>query len=89
MKLLRSFFPNLAICLDISLLIVVWLDLRNPRMGFLLGKPFLILVSLAMTVSMLTALILYMDSRREAKLKFQAEAPQPKEIPAETAKKTD
>ena len=47
MKFLRSALPHICITLNISLLVVIYLDLRNPMMGFLSGAPFLVLMVLA------------------------------------------
>ena len=44
MKLFHVLIPNLAISLNISLMILIYLDMRNPMMGFLVGAPFLVLI---------------------------------------------
>lgn len=64
MKFLRGFLPNLTIALNLALLIAVYLDLRNPLMGFLVGTPFLVLVIADCVCSVATAVILYADWRK-------------------------
>jgi hypothetical protein len=66
MKLLRSLLPNLSIVLNICLVVIVYLDMRNPMMGFLMGAPFQILVGSCFVTSVATAVILYADKRRAA-----------------------
>lgn len=65
MKLLKAFLPNLSIALNVALLIVVYLDLRNPMMGFLVGTPFLVLVIATALSSILSGILLYADWRKE------------------------
>ena len=65
MKFLRAFLPNLTISLNIVLLIVIYLDLRNPMMGFLVGTPFLVLVASSCICSIATGIILYSQWRKE------------------------
>ena len=63
MRIMRAILPNLTIALNISLLVVVYLDLRNPTMGFLVGSPFLTLVVICSVCSIVTAAMLYKDWR--------------------------
>ena len=42
MKFFKLLIPNIAIVLNFALLIVVYLDMRNPMMGFLSGTPCII-----------------------------------------------
>lgn len=65
MKFLKGFLPNLTIALNLVLLIVIYLDLRNPLMGFLIGTPFLMLVCLCVLCSITTAIVLYADWRKK------------------------
>lgn len=65
MGFLRSLLPNLSIALNVSLLVVVYLDLRNPMMGFLVGWPFLILVVSCALCAIGTALVLFGDWRND------------------------
>lgn len=66
MKLLRVWIPNLAISLNLAVVIVVYLDMRNPMMGFLSGAPFPVLVGCSCICSVLSAARLYGDWRRKA-----------------------
>lgn len=59
MKFLKAALPNLTISLNLALLIVIYLDLRNPTMGFLVGTPFLVLIGTTCLCSILTAMVLY------------------------------
>lgn len=63
MRFFRGFVPNLSVAVNLSVLVVVYLDMRNPMMGFLDGLPFLILVGLAVVCSVITAVLLYRDWR--------------------------
>lgn len=63
MRLLRAVLPNLSIALNISILIVIYLDLRNPMMGFLMGAPFLTLAVLCAASSIASSVVLYADWR--------------------------
>lgn len=63
MRFLRTFLPNLTIALNLSLLVVIYLDKRNPMMSFLVGGPFLTLVIACTVCSVATAVVLYRDWR--------------------------
>ena len=67
MKLFYAVIPNLAISLNIAMMIVIYLDMRNPMMGFLVGKPFLVLAVSACAASISTAVTLYGSYRRARK----------------------
>ena len=67
MKFMRAVLPNLTISLNLALLIVFYLDLRNPMMGFLIGAPFLVLAACTCLSSIATAILLYADWRRMVK----------------------
>lgn len=67
MKFLRAMLPNLTIALNISLLVIVYLDQRNPMMGFLMGTPFLTLSALCGVSSIVTAAVLYGDWRKSGR----------------------
>lgn len=69
MKIVRAVLSNVAIVLNICLLVVVYLDLRNPMMGFLMGTPFLVLVGSCCACSLATAVILYADKRKSEKVR--------------------
>ena len=67
MRFLRSILPNLAISMNIAMLIVVYLDMRNPMMGFLRGTPFVVLVALTCISSIISAAVLYGTTRKQHK----------------------
>ena len=67
MKLFRAIIPNLAISLNIALMIVIYLDMRNPMMGFLRGTPFVVLAVLASIASISSAITLYATYRENSK----------------------
>ena len=67
MKFLRATLPNLSISLNLALLIVFYLDLRNPMMGFLEGAPFLVLAAGACLSSIVTGIVLYSQWRKLVK----------------------
>lgn len=71
MRFLRGFLPNLTISLNLVLLIVIYLDLRNPLMGFLVGAPFLVLACACVVCSLVTAVVLYADWRKRDRRKQQ------------------
>ena len=64
MKLLKALLPNLAVSLNLVLMIVIYLDMRNPMMGFLVGAPFVVLVAFCCICSISTAIILFVDYRK-------------------------
>lgn len=63
MIFLRSVLPNISIALNICMLVVIYLDKRNPMMGFLVGWPFLSLAIASVVASIATAIVLYKDWR--------------------------
>lgn len=65
MRWIRTVVPNLAVSLSIALLIVIYLDMRNPMMGFLSGAPFVVLACSACITSVVSAVTLYADHRKE------------------------
>lgn len=67
MKLFHAVIPNLAVSLNVALLIVIYLDMRNPMMGFLRGTPFVVLVACAVTASVTSAITLYAAYRKNSK----------------------
>ena len=64
MKFLKAVLPNVAVALNLALMIVIYLDMRNPMMGFLIGAPFRVLVACCCVCSIVTAVILYGTYRR-------------------------
>ena len=65
MRFLRAFLPNLTISLNIALMIVIYLDRRNPMMGFLVGAPFVVLAASACICAIATAIVLYASWRKQ------------------------
>lgn len=65
MKFLKGFLPNLTISLCAALMTLGILDEINPRMGFLSGKPALVLICAACVCGIATAAVLYISWRRE------------------------
>lgn len=65
MNFWKAFLPNFTVALNIALLVVYYLDLRNPMMGFLVGAPFLTLAVLCGFCSIATAVVLYADYRKK------------------------
>lgn len=69
MRFLKGMLPNISLALNICLLVVVYLDRRNPMMGFLMGAPFLALVISCAVASAATAIVLYSQWRKPKKRK--------------------
>lgn len=67
MRLFHVLIPNFSISLNISLLILIYLDRRNPMMGFLSGTPFLILAAACCVCSILSGAALYASYRKQDK----------------------
>ena len=78
MRFLLRTAPNLALSFNIALLIVIYLDMRNPMMGFLVGAPFLTLVACCFATSVASAATLYWVYRKNMRKKSR--------IPAENTK---
>ncbi len=64
MKFWKAALPNLTIALNVVLMIAVYLDMRNPMMGFLSGRPFVTLAACSCICSIATAVVLYADWRK-------------------------
>lgn len=67
MKLLHAVIPNLTFSMNIVLLIVIYLDMRNPKMGFLEDTPFYVLAISTAVLSLISAVTLYASYRRKQK----------------------
>ena len=67
MKLFHAVIPNLTISMNIVLLIVIYLDMRNPKMGFLGDTPFYVLGIATAIVSLISAITLYGAYRKKQK----------------------
>ena len=72
MRVLKGALPNLTISLNIALMVVIYLDMRNPMMGFLIGTPFITLAASSCVCSIATAIVLY-SSWRKMKRKLAEE----------------
>ena len=64
MKFWRSILPNFSIALNMALMIVIYLDMRNPKMGFLVGAPFVTLAAICCVCSIACAGVLYASWRK-------------------------
>ena len=67
MKFWRSILPNFSIALNMALMIVIYLDMRNPKMGFLADTPFYVLAIAAAITSLISAVTLYAVYRKNRK----------------------
>lgn len=65
MRFLKRTLPHLVISLNLALMIVIYLDMRNPMMGFLMGAPFAVLAASCCISSIVTAITLYVCCRKE------------------------
>lgn len=59
MKFAKAVLPNVTIALNLAMAVVVYLDMRNPMMGFMSGPAFLGLYILTFAASVATAVVLY------------------------------
>lgn len=73
MRFLKGALPNISLALTICLMVVVYLDRRNPMMGFLSGAPFFILALLTCVASIATSVVLYCEWRKPKKRRRKAE----------------
>jgi hypothetical protein len=73
MRFLKGALPNISLTLTIALMVVIYLDRRNPMMGFLSGAPFFVLALLAGIASIATSVVLYSAWRKPKKRKKKAE----------------
>ena len=64
MRFLKRTLPHLAISLNLALMIVIYLDMRNPMMGFLMGAPFAVLAASCCISSIVVAVTLYVSYRK-------------------------
>ena len=74
MRFWKGFLPNLTIALNVALLIVFYLENRNPMMGFMIGAPFMILAISAAVCSIATAVTMYATWRKPKKKRKKASA---------------
>jgi NADH:ubiquinone oxidoreductase subunit K len=73
MRFFQGILPHISMALNLCLVVVVYLDHRNPMMGFLMGAPFFVLVVAAAAASVTTAITLYALWRNPEKRKQKAE----------------
>ena len=59
MRFFRAILPNLSISLQLALIVLVILDIFNPRVGLLSGAPFVVLFAAAAVCAVATAVVLY------------------------------
>ena len=59
MKFAKAILPNVTIALNLAMAVVVYLDMRNPMMGFMSGPAFWGLYILTFAASVATAVVLY------------------------------
>ena len=64
MRFLKRTLPHIAISLNLALMIVIYLDMRNPMMGFLMGAPFVVLAACCCISSIVSAITLYATYRK-------------------------
>ena len=69
MKFLKSFLPNFTIVLSIALVVLLYLDNRNPMMGFLYGKPFVLLGASLAICSISVSIMYYISWQKEKNFK--------------------
>lgn len=55
MRILKMLLPHFTITLAVALIVVVIVDVYNPMMGFLVGRPFRVLVILEVICSLATS----------------------------------
>ena len=73
MKFLRTVLPNVTIALNIAMMVVIYLDRRNPMMGFLVGGPFMVLSYVCCICSAATGVVLYALWRKKKSKKKHTE----------------
>ena len=66
-KFFHAVIPNLAVSLNLALVIAIYLDMRNPMMGFLEGAPFCVLAACSCITSIMSAVMLYAAYRKSQK----------------------
>ena len=65
MKFLKALLPHLTIALSLALLVLEICNEYNPFMGFLQGRPALVLIAAASLCSLCCAAMLYAKQRKE------------------------
>ena len=64
MRFFHAVLPNLSIALNLALVVVFFLDLFNPMMGFTHGWAYLVLFLSAVISSLAASVCLYADWRK-------------------------
>ena len=62
---MKTFWPHLCLALNLSLLVIVILDVFNPLLGLLKGPVFLAFLGADVLCSLVTALQLILRQRQE------------------------
>lgn len=65
MKFLKFFLPNLTIALSVGLVVLLYLDNRNPMMGLLYGKPFMVYGAVLAVCGICVSVMAYISWRKE------------------------
>lgn len=65
MKFLKSILPNLSIAMSLALIVLVYVDNRNPLMGFLRSTQAQIFIVIAAVLALATGIVLYASWRSE------------------------
>lgn len=76
MRFFKGVLPHITIALNLSLLVIFYLDMRNPMMGFLVGTPFYTLGALACICSIAAAVVLYISWRKSSNVSSNAKKEQ-------------
>ena len=83
----RKLVPNFSICVHLAMIVVIYLDMRNPMMGFLEGWPFLILAGAAVVSAIAVSVVLYADARSSRRGRRHRKDAAKADIPEEIEKK--
>ena len=62
---MKTFWPHLCLALNLSLLVIVILDVFNPLLGLLKGPVFLVFLAADVLCSLVTALQLILRQRQD------------------------
>lgn len=63
MRFWKAVLPNVTIALNVALLVICYLDMRNPMMGFFVGAPFYTLIIINAICAIATGIVLYAQWR--------------------------
>jgi len=59
MNFLKIILPNITIVMNVALLVLIYLDMRNPMMGFLMGGAFWVFACICAVCSIASAVVLF------------------------------